>query len=179
VPDLQCRAPFPRLPHSPTPTPLHPVQQQQRLHRLLVMPDPGVFVCARSLRRDPLETCDPWPTPRIPSIPAPLGLPEPRLTVWTSPVEPENALEVREQHLDLLAVAARVRERFCFGEFASYIACGLVHVTDDPSCRHVRAALRLDRARPALLLERHPLERTPSTSANPPRFSTQGNRGNS
>jgi hypothetical protein len=37
---------------------------------------------------------------------------------------------VREQHLDLLAVAARVRERFCFDEVAGYIACGLVHIAE-------------------------------------------------
>jgi hypothetical protein len=29
------------------------------------------------------------------------------------------------------------------GEIAGYIACSLVHATDDPSCRHVREALRL------------------------------------
>jgi hypothetical protein len=30
-------------------------------------------------------------------------------------VKPQNAFEVREQHLDLLAIAARLRERLCLG----------------------------------------------------------------
>jgi hypothetical protein len=60
--------------------------------------------------------------------------------------KPQNALEVREQHLDLLAIAARLRERLRFGEGTSDIACGLVHIADDPSRWHVRAALRFERA---------------------------------
>ena len=61
-------------------------------------------------------------------------------------VKPQNALEVREQHLDLLAVAARLREGFRFGQHAGGVACGLIHVADDPPRRHVRAALRFKRA---------------------------------
>jgi hypothetical protein len=33
----------------------------------------------------------------------------------TQSVKPQNALEVGEQHLDLLAITARLRERLCFG----------------------------------------------------------------
>ena len=36
----------------------------------------------------------------------------------TQLIEPYNALEMREQHLDLHAVAARVREPFGLGEVA-------------------------------------------------------------
>ena len=64
--------------------------------------------------------------------------------------KPQNALEVREQHLDLLARAPRLRERLSFGEGTGDIACGFVHIADDPSRGHVRAALRFERARATL-----------------------------
>jgi hypothetical protein len=51
----------------------------------------------------------------------------------TQSVKPQNALEVREQHLDLLAIAARLRERLCFGKRAGDIVCGLIHIAFDPS----------------------------------------------
>src|SRR5262249_12720854 len=49
--------------------------------------------------------------------------------------EPQNALEVREQHLDLFTIAARPRERFSLGESAGDIARSLIHIADDSSCR--------------------------------------------
>ena len=66
------------------------------------------------------------------------------------PAKPQNALEVREQHLDLLAIAARLRERLRFGEGTSDIACGLVHIADDPSRWHVRAAKSITTGRAIL-----------------------------
>jgi len=49
-------------------------------------------------------------------------------------------LRCANSHLDLLAIAARLRERLRFGEGTGDIACGLVHIADDPSRWHVRAA---------------------------------------
>src|SRR5215216_2390546 len=57
---------------------------------------------------------------------------------------------MREQHLDLLAIATRSRERFGLGEGTGDIARGLVHIADDPTRWHVRAALRFERARATL-----------------------------
>jgi hypothetical protein len=55
------------VPRSPTTTPLHPVEQQQRLNWQLRNGGAWVFFCARSLTmrligEDPSATCDPWPT---------------------------------------------------------------------------------------------------------------------
>jgi hypothetical protein len=61
--------------------------------------------------------------------------------------KPQNSLEVREQHLDLLGIAARLRERLRFGEGTGDIARGLVHIADDSSRWHVRAALCFERGR--------------------------------
>jgi hypothetical protein len=38
--------------------------------------------------------------------------------VQTQSIKPQNALEMYEQHLDLLAVAARTDERLCLGKIA-------------------------------------------------------------
>jgi len=48
-----------------------------------------------------------------------------------------------KQHLDLFAIAARLRERLRLGESAGDVARGLVHIADDPPRWHVRAALCL------------------------------------
>src|SRR5215207_1146107 len=50
----------------------------------------------------------------------------------------------------LLAVATRSRERFGLGEGTGDMTRGLVHIADNPSRWHVRAALRLERARATL-----------------------------
>jgi hypothetical protein len=56
-------------------------------------------------------------------------------------VEPQNALEMGEQHLDLLAIAPRLRKRFGLGERARDIARGLINAAQD-------LALRLPSLRP-------------------------------
>src|ERR1700690_2652960 len=53
---------------------------------------------------------------------------------------------MREQHLDFLAITARLRERWRFGEGPSDIACGLMDVAFDPSRWHFGATLRFERA---------------------------------
>jgi hypothetical protein len=45
--------------------------------------------------------------------------------------EPQNALEMREQHLDLLAIAARLRKGFGLGERARDIARRLINAAQD------------------------------------------------
>jgi len=64
----------------------------------------------------------------------------------TQSVKPQNTLEVCEQHLDLLAITARLRERRHFGESSGDIACGLIDVAFDASRWHFGAALRFERA---------------------------------
>jgi hypothetical protein len=50
---------------------------------------------------------------------------------WTSqsqPTEPQNALQVREQHFDLLAIATRLSKFLRLGESTSDIAGVFVHI---------------------------------------------------
>ena len=63
--------------------------------------------------------------------------------------EPEDALEVSEQHLDALAIAAGLLERFRFGQRSSHVSSVFVDVSHDPAGRHVRAAFWLEPASPA------------------------------
>ena len=63
----------------------------------------------------------------------------------TQSVKPQNALEVRKQHLDLLAITARLRVGRGFGKRACDIASGLMDVAFGPSRWHFGAALALSR----------------------------------
>ncbi len=72
---------------------------------------------------------------------------------WSSqsqPAEPENALEVGEQHLDLFALAARLPESLGARQGAGVVSGVLVDVAGDLAVAHVRAAPRLQRTRPAI-----------------------------
>jgi hypothetical protein len=51
--------------------------------------------------------------------------------------EPEDALEMGEQHLDALAVATGLLEGLGLGERSSHVAGVLVDVAQDPASRHV------------------------------------------
>ncbi len=62
-----------------------------------------------------------------------------------------------KQHLDLLAIPPRLRERFRLGESTGDISGFLVHIAYDPSRWHIRAALGLERTRSAF---RHSGDRT-------------------
>jgi hypothetical protein len=59
-------------------------------------------------------------------------------------------LQVREQHLDTLAVAPGLLERLGTGECASDIASILVDIARDHACWNIRAALALERTRAAI-----------------------------
>jgi hypothetical protein len=52
----------------------------------------------------------------------------------TQSVKPQNALQVREQHLDLLAITARLRERRRFGQRPGDIACSLKRLSETQLC---------------------------------------------
>jgi Helix-turn-helix domain len=67
----------------------------------------------------------------------------------SQPAESENAFQVREQHLDTLAVAPGLLERLGTGECASDIASILVDIARDHACWSVRAALGLEGTRAA------------------------------
>jgi hypothetical protein len=61
----------------------------------------------------------------------------------------EDALQVGEQHLDALAVAAGLFKGLGLRQRTRHIASVLVHVAHDPAGGHVRAAFWLERGRPA------------------------------
>jgi len=56
-----------------------------------------------------------------------------------------------EQHLDLLAIAPRLRKRFGLGEHARDIACGLINAAQDLALRGLGTTVRLQRATPAVV----------------------------
>jgi hypothetical protein len=60
--------------------------------------------------------------------------------------EPQNALEMRKQHLDALAIAARAFESFSLGQGTSNVASILVHIAHDPARGHIRTAFWFERA---------------------------------
>jgi len=59
-----------------------------------------------------------------------------------------------EQHLDLLAIAPRLRKRFGLGEGARDVARGLIDAAQDLALRGLGAAVRLQRATPAVVHSR-------------------------
>src|SRR5215470_9976661 len=69
--------------------------------------------------------------------------------------EPQNALEVCEQHLDLLTIAARLRESCCPRDRTGNIACGLVNAAPDLALRGLGTASVLQWASSAIV---HPRE---------------------
>lgn len=62
------------------------------------------------------------------------------------PAEPEDALEVGEQHLDALALTAGLLEGLCPGERSRHVAGVLVDIPQDATRGHVGAALGFERA---------------------------------
>ena len=65
----------------------------------------------------------------------------------SQPVESENALQVREQHLNALAVAPGLLEGVGSGERASHVTGVFVNVASDYALWSVRATLGLKRTR--------------------------------
>ena len=63
---------------------------------------------------------------------------------------PKDALQVREQHLDLLAIAARLLIGGGLGHGAGNVTCRLMNVSRDLAARRLRAASRLERASAAI-----------------------------
>ena len=66
------------------------------------------------------------------------------------PVEPQDALHVREPHLDFLALAVRLLERFSVGENANVLSYVLVDIARDFAGRCCRAP-RLELASRAVI----------------------------
>jgi hypothetical protein len=66
------------------------------------------------------------------------------------PSEPENALEMGEQHLDALSITARLLECFGLCHCAGNIAGRLVEAARDSAHRRLRTALRFERAASAI-----------------------------
>jgi hypothetical protein len=66
---------------------------------------------------------------------------------WTTEseaTEPQDALEVREPHLDTFAIAPRMLECLGAGERSGHVAGMLVDVAWDLACGFFRAASRLE-----------------------------------
>jgi hypothetical protein len=68
----------------------------------------------------------------------------------SEPLHPKYTLQMREQHLYLLAIAARLLVGRRFGNGAGDIACRLVNVPRDLATRRLRAVSRLERTRAAV-----------------------------
>ena len=64
--------------------------------------------------------------------------------------EVQDAFEVREQHLNFLAIFARLPVKTGLGDVASYIARRFIDAAGDLAVRRVRTAARLHRARRAI-----------------------------
>jgi hypothetical protein len=61
-------------------------------------------------------------------------------------IELEDAFEVGEQHLDLLALVSRLLVLLCLGDRTGYIAGLFMNAAGDLSMRSVRATAILERA---------------------------------
>ena len=70
----------------------------------------------------------------------------------TKPIELEDALEMCEQHLDLLAISPGLLVLRRGGDFASNVPRALVHAARDLAAGRVRTALLLYRASSAVVL---------------------------
>src|ERR1700730_314951 len=64
----------------------------------------------------------------------------------TQAIQLKNALEVSEEHLDLLAVLARLLVSIGLGDIASDLPCRFMDAASDLAHRCVRTAARLQRA---------------------------------
>src|SRR5262249_60323084 len=73
----------------------------------------------------------------------------------SQPVESENALKVREQHLDAVAVAPGLLESMGPGKRASHVTGVFVNVARDHALWSVRAALALKGTRATVAGARH------------------------
>src|SRR5262249_33614680 len=72
--------------------------------------------------------------------------------------EPQNALEMREQHLDLLTIAARLRESCCLCDRTGNIACRLVNAAHDFALRGLGTASALQGAGTAIVHTREVMQ---------------------
>src|SRR5262249_55438656 len=73
-------------------------------------------------------------------------------------VEPQNALEMCEQHLDLLTIAARLRESCCLCDRTGNIACGLMNAAHDFALRGLGTASVLQPASSAIVHTREVMQ---------------------